>query len=164
MFAALPPNPSVIFDIRSTLGASNVARSVENALRDGRDHLKKSVSLNPGLSEAYAELADIEEECAMSGWDGYDAVPIHPLSVALARQFLEALPLGLEAPTIGAEPDGQVTLEWYRTPGRIFSISLGPEGELHYASLFGASKRYGSEPFSGSIPEPVLALALKILG
>jgi len=165
MFVALPPNPPAAFvDVRATLGASNVARRIEEKVQEGLNHLKQSFILCPGLTEAYAELADIEEECAAPGWDGYGAAPVHPLSVVLARRFLEVLPLGFEAPSIGAEPDGQVTLEWYRSPNRILSISLSPEGELHYASLFGASKQYGSEPFSGGIPESVLELARKILG
>ncbi|MDQ6950427.1 MAG: hypothetical protein Q9M26_02035 [Mariprofundales bacterium] len=109
-------------------------------------------------------MAAIEEECEMSGWDGYNAVPVDPLSVSLAKQFLESLPLGCEAPTIGAEPDGQVTLEWYRAPTLMLSVSVSPTGELHYASLLGASKRYGSEPFSGVVPESVLDLVRKILG
>lgn len=162
--AALSENPPAIFDVRPTLGASNLARSIEEKLRDGLGHLKQSVSLNPGLSGAYAELAEIEEECLISGWDGYDALPVHPLSVEYARQFLGALPLGLQAPSIGADPDGHVTLEWCRSPNRILSISISPEGLLHYASLFGSSKQYGSEPFSGSIPESVLELVIKILG
>ncbi len=164
MFATLPLDPPAIADIRLTFGASAVAQMIEEVLKDSRNHLQESAGLNPGLSEAYAGLATIEEECEMSGWDGYDAVPVHPLSVALAQQFLEALPLGLEAPTVGSEPDGQVTLEWYRAPTRILSVSLSPEGELHYASLFGASKRYGSESFSGVVPESVLDMARKILG
>lgn len=159
--ATLPSIQPVIF---STLGASNLAQNIEEKLHDGLGRLKQTVSLSSGLSDAYADLTKIQEECSIAGWDGYDAVPVHPSSVELARQFLGALPLGFQAPSIGAEPDGHVTLEWCRSPSRILSISLSPEGELHYASLFGASKQFGSEPFSGRIPESVLELAHKILG
>lgn len=160
----LPQNPPAVIEFWPTHGVSPEAQSIVEKYREGLDRLKQAASYDRGLSAAYAELTDIEKECKEPGWDGHDAMPVHPLSVALARQFLETLPLGFEAPSISAEPDGQVSMEWYRSPSRILSVSLSPDGELHYASLFGSSRRYGSEPFSGPIPESVLELAAKIMG
>ena len=61
------------------------------------------------------------------------------------RELLEAM-----------DPDGEVSLEWYRGPRRVFSISIGSNDELTYAGIFGASKARGVEPFSFEIPHAVL--------
>ncbi len=91
-------------------------------------------------------------------WDGYGAEPLRMETVQKARRFLDSLPLGFPAPTLGAEPDGQITLEWYQSQRRTLSISVSPEGDLHYAALLGHNKAYGTESFSGEIPKRILEL------
>ena len=64
----------------------------------------------------------------------------------------------MAAPSVGAEPDGQITFEWYQSQRRILSVSVSQEGDLHYAALLGYSRRYGTEPFFGEIPADILKL------
>jgi hypothetical protein len=109
----------------------------------------------------FQQLQEVFIECSFEGWDGEKARPISEEVRQMAIALLESLPLGIEAPEVGAEPDGHITLEWYRSPRRILSVSVGPERELHYAALFGASKRYGSEPFFGETPETIMDLIKK---
>ncbi|MFH0937823.1 MAG: hypothetical protein V1899_00835 [Planctomycetota bacterium] len=65
-------------------------------------------------------------------------------------------------PSVGAEPDGHVTLEWHHSSRRTLSVSVSPDGELHYAALFGASKVYGTEPFFGNVPKSILDLISQV--
>jgi len=119
---------------------------------------ERIVGIEGVFKELCAEVKKIEKECSMAGWDGYSATPVHPSSIEFARQFLRALPPGTKAPSVGADPDGHITLEWYAAPDRVLSISVSPEGILHYASL-GAARKFGSEVFSvPAIPEELLRL------
>ncbi|MBI1902176.1 MAG: hypothetical protein HYS13_13835 [Planctomycetia bacterium] len=74
----------------------------------------------------------------------------------------EALPLGFPAPSIGAEPDGDLTLEWHCSPRRTLSVSVSPEGDLDYAGLFGPNRTYGTEVFYGEVPETILRLIRRV--
>jgi hypothetical protein len=72
--------------------------------------------------------------------------------------LIDSLPLGFLRPSIGAEPDGHITLEWRRSPRRVLSVSVDPDGFLHYAGLFGNNKRFGTLTFFSTPPEELLQL------
>jgi len=55
--------------------------------------------------------------------------------------------IGVSAANVGAESDGHITFEWYTSPRHILSISVSPDGKLHYAALIGSRKAYGTEDF-----------------
>ena len=78
------------------------------------------------------------KDCSLPGWDGYSAEPIAPETHDLAGEFLKALPLGIPVPHVSADPDGQITFEWYKNPRCTVSVSLSPDGDLHFASLVGS--------------------------
>jgi hypothetical protein len=111
-----------------------------------------------------AELARVAKACSQRGWDGYDAQPISPQTQRNARAFLEDLPMWLQAPDIVPEPDGEIAIEWDLGPGRIFSVSIGDTGKLHYAGLFeDGVERHGVEPFEGVVSTEVLGYAKRLL-
>jgi hypothetical protein len=147
----------------SSRGMSSVADFVCQQHQDQRRHLGKSLSLGGDRSQIFQRLAELTEECSQPGWDGGDTPAISQDAYFNAYRVLESLPLGLPAPDIGAEPDGHLTLEWHRSPRRTLSVSVSPDGELHYAGLLGARKVYGTEPFFGELPAPILDLAEQIL-
>jgi hypothetical protein len=101
------------------------------------------------------ELLKTFEECRQPNWDGYGAQSVREETYHLAHQFLTALPLSTPVPSIGAEPDGQITVEWYRSPQRTLSVSISPDGDLHYAALLGSAKTCGTEPFVGDVPKVI---------
>jgi hypothetical protein len=142
----------------STRGASDAARYVAEEFAKGRHQLQNSYSLGLISKGVFDELCSIAEECSSANWDGYEAEPVAQETYQWAYRFLEALPLGSPAPTIGAEPDGHITIEWYRAPQRTLSVSISPEGDLYYAALIGVSKAYGTEPFFGDVPAVILDL------
>lgn len=99
--------------------------------------------------EVFDELLDVAKETSTAGWDGEKADPVSEESLRHAMSFLKSLPWGTKAPSISAEPDGYLTLEWYSSPTRVLSISVGAEQELHYAALIGSATIHGKDFFVG---------------
>lgn len=104
------------------------------------------------------ELARVATDCGAPNWDGYGAMPVEPETLEAARRFLQVLPGTLPAPTVGAEPDGHLTLEWYRHPRWTLSISVGPRSELFYAALFDDNDVRGRESIGAEPSETILSL------
>jgi len=113
--------------------------------------------------DVFGELLKAFEECREPNWDGYGAQPVPEETYHLAHQFLAALPLSPPLPSIGAEPDGQITVEWHRSPQRTVSVSISSDGELHFAALLGSAKTYGTEPFTGAVPKVVADLIHRVM-
>ncbi|HUK41231.1 MAG TPA: hypothetical protein VLX11_09315 [Candidatus Acidoferrales bacterium] len=112
--------------------------------------------------DVFEELLKTFEECRGSNWDGYGAHAVREETYHLAQQFLAALPPGTPAPSIGAEPDGQLTVEWYRTPQRTLSVSISPDGDLNYAALLGEERICGTETFGARMPQVLTDLVARI--
>ena len=146
-----------------TYGTSDTARFVASQVEQGRRLLQDSYAFGMRAKGVFGELSQTVEECSEPNWDGYGAQPVSDGTYHLAHKFLEALPLGTPAPSIGAEPDGHLTVEWYRSPRRMLSVSISPEGELHYAALLGDSKAYGTEPFFGEAPRAIVDLIHRVM-
>lgn len=156
----LNPPPAMVW----TVGLSGDAQFVDRSARDSLLGFRKAYSLDDGRRAVQAELAGQQEECSRPGWDGYGAEPVTMDSYRNAYRFIEALPSGFPMPSVGAEADGHLTLEWYRNPSRVVSVSVSPDGELHYAALLGFSaRRNGTEPFIGEVPADLLQLIRRVM-
>ena len=115
-----------------------------------------------GHQEALEELWEVWNECRDANWDCYDAFPVEQQTYHAAYVLIESLPLGFPRPSIGAEPDGQFTLEWHKSPNRTLSVSVDPDGYLHYAGLFGTNKRYGTLAFYSTAPDELIQLVREL--
>jgi hypothetical protein len=159
MIIAMAASAFISIGTVSTYGASDAARYVADQIGSGRERLHQSYSLGLLQRGVFDDLCRVADECNQPNWDGYGAAPVATETYQLAYRFLEALPLGTPAPTVGAEPDGHLTLEWHRSPRRTLSVSITPDGELHYAALLpGPSRDYGTRPFIGDVPARILEL------
>jgi hypothetical protein len=107
------------------------------------------------------ELAAILEECSQQDWDGYNARPTTLATLETARQFVMLLPIGTKSPSLGALPDGSITLEWHSSRLWSLTVAVSPDGDLHYAALLGAEKTSGTEPFTDEVPSSILQLIAK---
>ena len=132
--------PSPISGYASKI-ADFVAQQIENSL----DMLQESNALGFAAKGTFQQLYEVFEECSFEGWDGERAKPISVEVLQEARKFLYSFPLGMEAPEVGAEPDGAITLEWYRSPNRVISVSIDGSGWLYFAAIIGSRKRHGSD-------------------
>jgi hypothetical protein len=145
--------------IMPSRGTSETADYVASKLRDGRTQLQSSYALGLRGKGVFDELCAIADDTAQPNWDGYGAEVIDEDAYRFAYRFLEALPLGSPKPAVGAEPDGHITLEWYQSPRQTLSVSLSPDGELHYAALLpGPRTANGTEQFIGNVPSIILHL------
>lgn len=153
----------ICYGVASTRATSDAARHVADQLQTGLGHLQNSVSFGFGEKSVLSELCAVGDECEASNWDAQGAGAVADDTYRVAYGFLEAMPLGTPVPSIGAEPDGQITLEWYRSPRRTLSVSVSPDGDLHYAALLGPRKRHGTEPFFGEVPKVILDLITEVM-
>lgn len=162
MILGMAASTMLTLGVVTTQGASDAAQFVASEAERGRSHLQNSYSLGLGGRGVFNELYSVANGCLVGNWDGYGAAPLSAEVYGLACHFLRALPLGIAAPSVGAEPDGHLTLEWYRSPRRLLSVSVSPEGDLHYAALLGPSKAYGTEAFFGDVPRTILDLIYRV--
>lgn len=146
-----------------TLGASSSAEYVSELSREIGAQMRGSIVLSSALERAREDLDELVSECSTPNWDGYGAEPIDEESCALAYRFLEGLGFGGPFPAVGADPDGEISFEWYRGPRRTLSMSVSPAGELHYAAIVGASRLYGTEPFLGDFPPRLWEIVHQVL-
>jgi len=146
-----------------TTGASETAEFVDKSAQMIRSRIQESNYLGVQAKGLLNRLDEIADECKAAGWDGYNALPVVQSTIGYAHRFLLALPLGISMPSIGSEPDGCITFEWYQSPVKIFSISISSDGYIHYAYLNGKVKRHGSEPFLGSVSREIMQLIATVL-
>jgi hypothetical protein len=152
------------FGVPVSEGNSEAAQYIAQRQSEGRQHLQRSNAFGAIPRAAQENLLQVFEECRQPGWDGYGARAVDVQTYRLAYRLLEAFPIGLPAPCFGAEPDGHLTLEWHRSPRWTLSVSVSPEGDLHFAALFATSKIFGTEPFFGEIPRTILDLIGRVSG
>lgn len=125
----------------------------ENVIREFRN----TETLGRRIDQALKDLQGLYEECSEENWDGYNARPLFEGAYYEARRLFKMLPSSLSVPNeITPEPDGSISLEWYRGKRMLFSISLSGKNELVYAGLFGPNKVHGTEYFGSSIPKKVI--------
>lgn len=137
----------------SNRGESNAAKSLDEIFKITKAHITASRVMK---QSTFGALAEVFSECQGEAWDGYSARPLSSSSFRNATKFLDILPSWVPVPEIAPEPDGEIALEWRRGES-ILSISVGADGTITYAGLFGSkSKIRGTEPFDDSIPPVVL--------
>lgn len=117
----------------------------------------RAVGSSITLGEASAELLKTAIEASVPNWDGHGAVPVKLAALAHAEAFLEAFPTSLPQPEVSADPDGEVSFDWFFRPDVVFSLSISETGRLSYAGLFGHASTYGEESLSDRIPGTILA-------
>ncbi len=142
----------------TTVGAGFVAQEREKIF----ETLQMSNTFGFSAKGTFQQLDEIFEECSSDGWDGERAKLISGEVLQCAKTFLKSFPLGVEAPEVGAESDGAITLEWYRSPNRVISISINPGGWLYYAAIIGVTRRHGMDFALFDVSEDLLGLISQV--
>jgi len=112
--------------------------------------------LTSSKQAAFDELNEVFEECREPDWDAHGAEAVKPETLRNAGRFIDALPPGYPLPSVGAAPDGHITLEWYRATNRLLSVSVSPAGVLYWAALVGEEDPRGTCRFDDEVPETIL--------
>lgn len=141
-------------------GAGFVAQEREKIF----ETLQMSNVLGFAAKGIFQQLDEVFEECSSDGWDGERAKSISGEVLRCTKTFLKSFPLGVEAPEVGAEPDGAITLEWYKSLDRVISISINPGGWLYFAAIIGIKKRNGMDFALFEVSEDLLELISQVVG
>ena len=143
-----------------TSGISEAAKVLEQTQRGIEKRCKFAVTLSRQEAlDAVWEAWQATEE----GWRiSDDEMAISREVRDTAIRFVEALPLGFPQPSVSAEPDGHVNLEWYRSPRRVISVSVGQADRLHWAALIGSESPRGSVRFIDRVPESILRYIARV--
>lgn len=128
-----------------------------DALKSISDYISAKEILYDDKEDLLSELEEIAEEYSVPNWDGYEALPIEPQALELAKKFINALPEDLPLPETAPEPDGSISLDWIWSKDRVFSLSVGKTYELSYAWIDNEDRGYGVAKFDGeTVPKRVI--------
>lgn len=142
--------------------SGDIAHFVEYQIKKSFELLQDSNMPDLINRFTFSQVNEVYKECSAKGWDGYDAQPILRSTIQNAIIFLETLPLGIEPPTIGADTDGSITLEWYRASERVISISIDSEGWMYFAAIIGTKKRHGVDYALSGVSDDILKIISQI--
>lgn len=144
--------------------ASDIGWEIRQSLTGVFDHFRSSLTFGDPWRQTISNLAGLMAECSQNGWDGYDAPSIADETVSNAVEFIRTIPLSVSLPEISATSAGDITFEWARTAHRIVTVAVGETGEIHYASLIGLKKNFGSYPLNGNFEPELQNLIESVLG
>lgn len=118
---------------------SEGSRGIQRSWAQKRNYLQGSAS--DWLPTVEAALRNIKNECGSPNWDGSGAKPVSDQTIRLAEKIAEMLftllPKGTPAPDVIPEADGEICINWSVDSGRLFSLSVGPHGNINFAGQFG---------------------------
>ncbi len=129
---------------------------VSIATQDKPDAQTRS-STDPRLEAIREEVRDAAEEANEPNWDGEHARAVSPETLAVALDLVELLPAARVNPSVSADPDGEISFEWYEGPNQQLMVSVSASRRLSYASIFDGTKSHGAEVFQDQLPAGVLS-------
>lgn len=146
---------------RSTAQSKEARRLV--TLQEGiRQHLLESDSMRANRERLLDDLDELRNEASSPGWDGYGAAPMSADAYDFAKLFIGALPTTAPLPELGADPDGEVALDWSLGDRRALTVSISPTGRCTFAWLLGQRSNRGTDWIEDEIPAAI-AFALREL-
>lgn len=113
--------------------------------------------------ETQRALLEAAQEAGADNWDGYNAARIDIRSLVQAEKLLMALPLMVPAPEVSVQPNGNIVLEWHLRRRMAFTVSVGFDGGLVYAGIFGSNTTDGTEYFADELPEAIARNLARVL-
>jgi hypothetical protein len=147
---------SLLAPLPLSAGRSPAAGHVDDRVGEVCRHLLQPVTFTRAFSNGMVRLNAEAAAALVRGWDGYDADPIDAKAYHHAQYFLSLLPTLTPVPEVSIDPDGEVSFSWDLDRDWVLSVSVGADGRLSYAGLFGSSKTYGTEWLGSEIPATIL--------
>jgi hypothetical protein len=137
-------------------GFSREADYIDKEKKSLIDRLLETFSFGERERKIISLFNSSLSECVHDNWDGYNALPVSLMTYIKALIFLLTLPASVKLPDISSDPDGSVSMEWYRSPEWLFSLSIDADGKLDYAAIFGDKKHHGTMYFIDGIDRDIL--------
>jgi hypothetical protein len=88
--------------------------------------------------------------------NGESSTKVEPSTYRYAQQFLQLLPSTIPPPEITADADGEIMLDWDQGRRNVLTVSIGRDGTITYAGLFGYNTTHGTETLGDALP-PVIS-------
>lgn len=146
---------------REISGESLDVRAVDEAIAN--EEISEEDKRLRHFGRTFRALIECLKETSDENWDGYGASAINWESFKNALQFILNLPLEVPPPDVSVDPDGEISLEWYRNPRKIFSVSIGADGTLAYAGIWEKEEEHGTVYWKrGKLPRQILNWIRKI--
>jgi hypothetical protein len=136
---------------------SNVGREIDRLFKQNQAErrIDADVTYSKALYKLHQTILDFKD----------DELEMDSESIEIACEFLEKLSRHLallNAVSISADPEGKTVLRWKAKTKGVFSMSVGTNRVLYYASTVQGEDLHGKEFFDGEIPSAILAILAKI--
>ncbi len=143
-------------------GVSAQSRAITGRLENVAEAALRTGSIGLPRQTVLEALLDALDEAADEDWEGYGGQMVSPRVFIGALRFVWLLPASVPVPDVTIDPDGEVLFEWYRSPYRVFSVSVGAGGKSAYAGLLEDEKVNGTERISDSFPRTFIEAIKKV--
>ncbi len=128
------------------VGVSDVAKKLASKFADYNSSRLMTItgSQEESLpSKAFEGLLEILEEGEQISFEIFSE----------SISFLKNLPVNFEIPDIAQEPSGAIMFEWYKSPYKVFVISINGTNTLEFAALAGrGNELHGKMNYAGEMP------------
>ncbi len=137
---------------------SEAGRAVEAYVKQIQNEERLSrveVAYNQAIEKLHQTILDFMD----------DGLEMNAESVEIACEFLKKLshqPNLLNEVSISADADGKTVLRWKSKTSGVFSMSIGTNRVLYYASTLQGEDTHGKEYFNDEIPSAIWELLTKI--
>jgi len=159
----LTANPA--YSAFEVLGLSSTSSQgpIHELVRKQSEHFDEPATRQKNR-ESFDAVFEVYSTHCEPGWDGYNANPLSQAAFKEAVEFLRKLPSTILFPEVVAEPDGDISLEWYMGNNFLFAVSFAGKGLISYAGTFGRGPSvHGREFVSESIPQSILENIRRVL-
>lgn len=153
--AAAMARTGLAFSPRTDRALSNEACVLRRMLDEATD-FPGSIAVGEPKRTAQDALLEAYHAAQIEGWDREGAARVEPSTYYFADEFLRLLPTtSLPNLEIAADRDGEILFEWDFGRRRVFSVSVGRDGTLSFAGLFGYAKIHGTEHLGELLPSAI---------
>ena len=115
------------------------------------------LNLDENKKDSYKrQIAELLNQAGEEDWDGEGAAALSNDTITKACALVDLFPSYASGAEISASPHGEIDFDWNLDNGAMLTISVGPEGDIAFAWLYGESVLNGKEPWTGQLPQFVL--------
>ena len=131
---------------------SSEASAVRTRAEEIVDRVERSDALFGGKTVVISALWRIAQSHTDAGWDGGEAAPVDRRAILRAVAFIRALPDECDAPEVGVDPDGAISLDWLPSRHRMLSLSIAAGSDrIAYAWVDGTDRGHAVAKFDRDI-------------
>lgn len=151
--------PGNVFNQNMNTAASGEADRIYDLYEEALKALRETEIISKDsehIENAKKELNDVFTEACEENWNDEGAKAVSYDTYQKACEFINYLPKILPEAEISADPDGEISIEWYGKGNRVFSVSINDMGKLSFAALYGKKFLHGVDFFNCEVPDSLM--------